>query len=449
MAKRDRSKDGKDETPTVRNDKAIPPQLIEPQPCSATEGATCQEKNCSELHPDISRLQDSEEASFLRAIWNLSPDLLAVKSARGVYRMVNPAFCGWFGFEEKDVLGSTDADLFPGKDGEVFVKSDLEAIRQGEASSCEEIRRTVRGLRHFYVSRIPYCTADGSVLGLLVCLRDITELKQTIAQAEQAFEALKKHEQALQQLIDYMPAGIMLLDSELRLLAWNKIYLTYFEPSLNWRVGARIQDVIPLAEESGMMQKLRRALATGRPVRVNEFKYEGLRKGTTYWRGVAVPMELALEGGSTAALAVMVVDVTREVLAREKHAQAAELARRREQEIMDLYEREHSVAIQLQKSFLMHDVPDVRGFEITRRYQAASEGTLVGGDFYDMFRISSRKVGVVIGDVSGRGLNSAIYTAMTKHMLRAYALENSSPSLVLARLNDALTSCTPDEVFVT
>lgn len=449
MAKRARSKEGNSNPPTVRDVDVTPPQVPQPQLCSAGADVAPKGPEFTESGSDISRLQDSEEISLLRAIWSLSPDLLAVKSVRGAYQMVNPAFCEWFGVDEQDVLNRTDAELFPGKDGEVFLRSDLETIRQGEPTSCEEIRRTVKGLRHYHVFRVPYCSPEGVPLGLFFCLRDITELKQTIERAERAFEAVKKHEQALQQLIDYMPAGILLLDSDFRLLAWNKIYLTYFQPSLNWRVGARIQDVIPLAEESGMMGKLRRALKTGRPVRVNEFKYEGLRKGTTYWRGVAVPMELTLEGGSTAALAVMVVDVTREVLEREKHAQAAELASKREQQIMELYEQEHAVAIQLQKSFLMHDVPDVRGFEITRRYQAASEGALVGGDFYDMFRISARKIGVVIGDVSGRGLNSAIYTAMTKHMLRAYALENSLPHLVLSRLNEALNLCTPEEVFVT
>ncbi len=472
MAKQARSKEGNSNPPTVPDDKLTPPQVSQPRPCSvgedippkgvdsaASEPAIPTNTDVSAAfpkgvdsaapEPDISRLQDSEEISLLRAIWSLSPDLLAVKTVRGAYQMVNPAFCEWFGVEGGDVLGRTDAEIFPGKDGEVFLRSDLETIRQGEPTSCEEVRRTVKGLRHYHVFRVPYCSPEGVPLGLFFCLRDITELKQTIERAERAFEAVKKHEQALQQLIDYMPAGILLLDSDFRLLAWNKIYLTYFQPSLNWRVGARIQDVIPLAEESGMMEKLRRAMRDGRPVRVSEFRYEGLKKGTTYWRGVAVPMELTLESGSTAALAVMVVDVTREVAAREKYAQVAGLASQREQEIMTLYEQEHAVAVQLQKSFLMHDVPDVRGFEIARRYQAASEGALIGGDFYDMFRISARKIGVVIGDVSGRGLNSAIYTAMTKHMLRAYALENSSPHLVLSRLNEALTMCTPEEVFVT
>ena len=55
----------------------------------------------------------------------------------------------------------------------------------------------------------------------------------------------------------------------------------------------------------------------------------------------------------------------------------------------------------------------------------------------------------MIADVAGKGLKAAVYTAMTKYMLRAYALEESAPELVLARLNEALSACTPTEVFVT
>jgi sigma-B regulation protein RsbU (phosphoserine phosphatase) len=450
MTEQARSKEGELHWPAVRNDTDNSHPVREADTDAVSQRNTIANSSISNpSNPQTSRLSESERTGLLKTIWELSPDILAVKNTRGVYQVINPAFCEWFAVSEGDVVGKTDADLFPGNDGELFLRSDLEAIRLGEPMFCEETRRTAKGLRHYRVSRVPYCKPEGGVLGLLFCLRDITELKQTIARAEQAVESVKKHEQTLQQLIDSMPAGVMLLDSELRLLAWNKTYLTYFDPSLKWCVGARIQDVMPLAEESGIVQKLYRALKTGRPVRVREFKYEGLKKGTTYWRGVAVPLELSLETGSTAALAVMVVDVTREVMAREKYAQTAELARQREREIRELYEHEHSIAIQLQKGLLSHDLPDLRGFEITRRYQAASEGALVGGDFYDIFRISARKVGVVIGDVAGRGLNAAIYTAMTKHMLRAYALENSLPSLVLARLNDALISCTPVEVFVT
>jgi sigma-B regulation protein RsbU (phosphoserine phosphatase) len=95
------------------------------------------------------------------------------------------------------------------------------------------------------------------------------------------------------------------------------------------------------------------------------------------------------------------------------------------------------------------EFPCARGFEIGRCYQIALDEALVGGDFYDAFCVGKDQLGIVIADVAGKGLNAAVYTAMTKYMLRAYALEESAPEHVLARLNEALNECTPPEVFVT
>ena len=252
---------------------------------------------------------------------------------------------------------------------------------------------------------------------------------------KEALEAARRHERALQTLVDNMPAGVMLLDSELRLLAWNKVYLRYFDPLLKWRVGMSLDEVMPLAEESGILSRLRRALRTGRTVSVRELRYDGLPRGVTYWRGAAVPVQLSLEQGRTAALAVVVVEVTDEV--------------RTQEQIRELYRREHAIAEKLQTSFLTSEVPELAGFDLAQRYQAALDEALVGGDFFDIFRLRDDKLAVVLADVAGKGLKAAVYTAMTKYMLRAYALEESAPELVLARLNEALAACTPAEVFVT
>ena len=135
----------------------------------------------------------------------------------------------------------------------------------------------------------------------------------------------------------------MLLDSEFKLLAWNRVYTRYFDPTVKWRVGARLDSVLPQAEESGIMSRLQRALRTGRAARVREFRYDGLRKGTTYWRGVAVPVEMLLEDGAEAALAVVAVEVTEEVMARERLAQLAALAQRRANELEEERARLNSI----------------------------------------------------------------------------------------------------------
>lgn len=122
---------------------------------------------------------------------------------------------------------------------------------------------------------------------------------------------------------------------------------------------------------------------------------------------------------------------------------------RAQEHIRKICRREHAIAEKLQGSFLPDGYPRIEGFEISDRYHAALDEALVGGDFYDLFRVDEGKLGIVMADVAGKGLKAAVYTAMTKYMLRAYALEESAPELVLARLNEALSACTPAEVFVT
>jgi PAS domain-containing protein len=111
---------------------------------------------------------------------------------------------------------------------------------------------------------------------------------------------------------------------------------------------------------------------------------------------------------------------------------------------------ERDIAEKLKQSILFEKLrPILPGFEVGDKQLFAEKKEFIGGDFYDIFRIDSDRVGVVIADVAGKGLKAAVYTPMTKYMLRAYALENHAPDQVVGRLNEALMECTPPEVFVT
>lgn len=113
-----------------------------------------------------------------------------------------------------------------------------------------------------------------------------------------------------------------------------------------------------------------------------------------------------------------------------------------------LFEGEHRVAVTLQHALL--EVPEeVDGVEHAEAYRSATETAQVGGDFYDLFEISPGRVGVVIGDVSGKGLEAASMTAKVRDTLRVYAMDELSPAAVVSKTNDLLCRFTPVEVFVT
>jgi sigma-B regulation protein RsbU (phosphoserine phosphatase) len=113
--------------------------------------------------------------------------------------------------------------------------------------------------------------------------------------------------------------------------------------------------------------------------------------------------------------------------------------------------RELAIAAAIQRALLPHgrppDSPD-GGFDIHGVVVPATE---VGGDFYDYFMIDSRRLGVAVGDVSGKGVGAAIYMALSRTLLRAAALEGSAASAgeVVGRLNALLCLAADAGMFVT
>jgi serine phosphatase RsbU (regulator of sigma subunit) len=103
-------------------------------------------------------------------------------------------------------------------------------------------------------------------------------------------------------------------------------------------------------------------------------------------------------------------------------------------------EQELRVARRIQQASLPKGVPELEGWEISRHYRPARE---VGGDFYDFHLLSDDRVGLVIGDATGKGVPAALVMSTTCGMLRVAAQEASdspsSPGRVLQRVNEALS----------
>lgn len=98
---------------------------------------------------------------------------------------------------------------------------------------------------------------------------------------------------------------------------------------------------------------------------------------------------------------------------------------------------ERAAGSALQRSLLPSRLPAVPGLELAARYLSAGEG-MVGGDWYDVFLLPSGHVGLVIGDVTGRGLPAAVIMGRLRSALRAYALDEPDPAAVLERLDRKL-----------
>ena len=111
-------------------------------------------------------------------------------------------------------------------------------------------------------------------------------------------------------------------------------------------------------------------------------------------------------------------------------------------------EQELSVARRIQQASLPKEVPEPEGWQIAPYYQPARE---VGGDFYDFHLLADGRVGLMVGDATGKGVPAALVMSTTCGMLRAVsqALDYSSPGEMLQRVNEALFTNIPANMFVT
>ncbi len=139
--------------------------------------------------------------------------------------------------------------------------------------------------------------------------------------------------------------------------------------------------------------------------------------------------------GTLAAQAAPTIRVAQ--LVREQAAEAAERER---------YANELKIAQLIQQQFLPHELPNLPEWQIAAYYGPAR---VVGGDFYDFIDVGGGRIGLVVGDVTDKGVPAALVMARTHSILRAEAPRLVTPGAVLARANDLLSAEMPDKMFVT
>ncbi len=156
------------------------------------------------------------------------------------------------------------------------------------------------------------------------------------------------------------------------------------------------------------------------------------------------PGEVALlqTFASQAALSIeraRLIEQLREKIAQLEAAQAALVRQER-------LEREMELARQVQQDILPHVFPQVPGFSFGACNRPARQ---VGGDFYDVFVLDDNHVGIVIADVSDKGMPAALYMALTRSLLLAEARRERSPRAVLLNVNRLLREVGDPHMFVT
>jgi sigma-B regulation protein RsbU (phosphoserine phosphatase) len=208
------------------------------------------------------------------------------------------------------------------------------------------------------------------------------------------------------------------------------------------RAGAGGLDVIVFDIQSGggnPFQTLRRLLATGTPpppvlimapADAVERVGRGLEMGAV--DSLLEPLEPALltaRIGLVLDRARLQAQVQQDVSDRQRIAAALASSER--------YERDVQIGRQIQASFLPEALPRAPGWEIAARFQPARQ---VAGDWYDAFPLTHGRIGLVIADVCDKGVGAALFMALMRSLIRAYAQQNYALRWLDAVASDDLTA---------
>ena len=159
---------------------------------------------------------------------------------------------------------------------------------------------------------------------------------------------------------------------------------------------------------------------------------------------------IAPTGQERETMAMLMHRISRGKIVEEWSANsAASFLEQLEQEIRERerIEQDLRVARRIQQASLPREVPQLEGWQISPYYQPARE---VGGDFYEYFDLDDGRVGIAVGDATGKGVPAAFVMSATCALLGGVATASgSSPGDVLARVNEAVLARIPPNMFVT
>ena len=190
-------------------------------------------------------------------------------------------------------------------------------------------------------------------------------------------------------------------------------------------------------------------LATGRPV-----SYSGTGPGVAEWaaadaaraasivrHGIKSMMLVPVRArGATLGVAVFVRHQRKEPFAADDVLLAEEIVARAAVCIDNArrYTREHAAVLTLQRSLLQQRQPVQSAVEVATRYLPSHSGVAVGGDWFDVIRLSGSRVGLVVGDVAGHGIHAAATMGRLRTAVQTLADIDLEPEELLTRLDDVV-----------
>jgi PAS domain S-box-containing protein len=293
---------------------------------------------------------------------------------------------------------------------------------------------------YFWAKASPLYDTKGAITGAIETIRDITERKR----AELAMEQTQKR---LSEIISFLPDATFVIDTEGKVIAWNRAMEEMTGVPATAMLGkGDYEYAIPFYNERKPMlanlvfmpgadieKRYHSVQRTGKTLVVDIHIPTFQGRGAYFW-AKASPL-YDTEGAITGAIET-IRDIT---------------DRREMEERLARSKAELHIAAEIQRSFLPEVIPHISGFDIAAQSVMAKE---VGGDFFDVIPLEvipleKDTLGVLIADVSGKGVPAALFMALSRIVVRVNALWHCDPAKTIQDANNVITQDSKSGMFVT
>jgi len=293
---------------------------------------------------------------------------------------------------------------------------------------------------YFWAKASPLYNERGEVSGAIETIRDITDRKLAEHEMDQA-------RLRLAEIISFLPDPTFVIDRNGVVIAWNKALEELTGTPAEQMIGkGDYEYAIPFYGEKKPMlanlifmpgEEIGQRYHTVQRIRdtlVVDIYIPGFRPGGAYFWAKASPL-YDPDGNITGAIET-IRDITERIQIEQKLARSS---------------AELQIAAEIQQSFLPEALPEIRGFDIAARSVMAKE---VGGDFFDVIPfevipLDMGKFGILIADVSGKGVPAALFMALSRIVVRVNALWHRDPAKAIGFANDIITQDSKAGMFVT
>ncbi|MCI0644078.1 MAG: SpoIIE family protein phosphatase [Chloroflexi bacterium] len=321
---------------------------------------------------------------------------------------VNPAAERIIGHKATEVVGLTGAEMLRRWSHLV------EKYRHvAELASEEIVVDREDGQRHYNL-RISPLIRKGRRTGRLIMLQDITDQRK-------AEKELRHSQEKTLTILENLEDAYFEADLAGNLTYVNEAFAVGIGYSRDEILGRNYRHFTDPGQVRTIFEVFNTVYRTGQPNIAME--YALLRRDGSKGIGEASVSLVRNEGGEPVGFRGIIRDVTDRRRAEEAIRQAREAA-----------ERELEIGRRIQAGFLPDVLPEVAGWEIGYFFQSAR---VVAGDFYDAFTLSrGKRVALVMADVCDKGVGAALFMALFRSLIRAFAFQHYSTSLLDLITND-------------